>query len=251
MNAVLRYSLAHTMSKTFPLYIVNEYPKSGGSWLGEMLGEGLGVPFPRNQLPVLGSSILHGHMKHSWNMHNVVVLWRDGRDVVVSEYFHSLIKNDRGNSVLVNKTRAELGLSDYEDIQSNLPAFMEYIFDDRHKLTWPKFVDIWNRKPSVVYASYEALKENCQAELLRIYNELGVDYISESQCSDIVKKYSFRNMSGRKEGAVNTNSFLRKGIVGDWKNHFTLESREIFQKYAGHALLALGYENDSEWVKES
>ena len=41
------------------MYVVNEYPKSGGSWVAEMLSEALGVPFPRNRLPMLRSSILH------------------------------------------------------------------------------------------------------------------------------------------------------------------------------------------------
>ena len=31
--------MVHMLSGAIPLYIVNEYPKSGGTWVGQMLGE--------------------------------------------------------------------------------------------------------------------------------------------------------------------------------------------------------------------
>lgn len=66
LNGIIRYLLMHTATRIFPLYMVNEYPKSGGSWVGEMLGDAFGVPFPRNRLPILRSSIMHGHVMQSW-----------------------------------------------------------------------------------------------------------------------------------------------------------------------------------------
>ena len=41
---------------------------------------------------------------------------------------------------------------------------------------------------------------------------------------------------------------MRKGIVGDWKNYFNKEAREIFNHYAGDQLIKLGYEKDRSWV---
>lgn len=247
LNATLRYCLVHFGSKALPLYIVNEYPKSGGSWLGEMLSETIDIPFPRNRLPIFNSCIMHGHMKHTWNMHNVVVMWRDGRDILVSEYYHSLIKNDKGNSVLVDRTRAELCFNDYQDIKTNLPAFMEYVYDSRKGMTWPSFVDCWKGKQNIVYTSYESLKENCNEELFRILLDLGIENADRHRCVEVADQFSFNNMAGRNEGDVNSKSFLRKGIVGDWKNHFSPECRKLFQKYAGHTLVELGYEQNSKW----
>jgi hypothetical protein len=80
-NALLRIGMVHMLSGAIPLYIVNEYPKSGGTWVGQMLGRALRVPFPRNRFPVLRPSIMHGHYLRPWGMKNVVVVWRDGRDV--------------------------------------------------------------------------------------------------------------------------------------------------------------------------
>ena len=76
---------------------MSEYSKSGGNWVGKMLSESPGFPFPWNCLSVLDLSILHGHLIRSWNMTNVVVVWRDGRGVLVSNYYHCLFRNDRGN----------------------------------------------------------------------------------------------------------------------------------------------------------
>lgn len=252
LNGLLRYTLVHSSTRLLPLYVVNEYPKSGGSWLGEMLSEALGVPFPRNRLPLFSSSIMHGHMMHSWNMHNVIVMWRDGRDVAVSHYFHSLFKNDKGNTLLVDKTRSALGFQDYSNIKKNLPAFLEYTFDtSKNNITWPNFVDYWHSKPGVVDTSYEALREDSANELSKIIAKLGVKQLSPKQYSEISEKFSFKNMSGRAAGEVNKSSFLRKGIVGDWKNHFDAASCEIFEHYGGQALINLGYEKDSSWANNN
>jgi hypothetical protein len=92
-------------------------PKSGGSWLGQMLGELIGLPFPRNRLPVLRPSIMHGHYLYFPTMKNVFVALRDGRDIMVSFYYYSLFENDKFNSRLVEITRRELQFDDYDDIK--------------------------------------------------------------------------------------------------------------------------------------
>ena len=140
-NGLARYLMAHFGTDFFPLYVVNEYPKSGGSWIGEMLSDAIGVPFPRNRLPVFKSSVLHGHMMSSWNMKNTLVVWRDGRDVLISKYFHDLFQNDRGRRKQVDKIRSELGFSDYNDIHKNLIPFMEYVYETKKhpRMSWSDF----------------------------------------------------------------------------------------------------------------
>ena len=66
----------------------------------------------------------------------------------------------------------------------------------------------------------------------------------------IVEKYSFQKQSGRLPGNANTNKYLRKGIVGDWKNHFNEKSRSVFADLAGDQLIKLGYETNKNWAKE-
>lgn len=251
-NGILRYALSHTATKAFPIYIVNEYPKSGGSWVGEMLSDALDIPFPRNRLPMLCSSILHGHMMHSWNMHNVLIVWRDGRDVLISQYFHSLFENERGNARLVAKCRADLRFTDYENVSENLVPFMEYVYvRKRHpRMSWTDFVNKWADCKRCVHVRYEDLRAYTVEALRRIVEELTGRTLDDAMLCSVVDKYTFEKMSGRKPGQSDSRSFMRKGVVGDWKSYFDKETKKRFREYAGDALIKLSYEADHSWVDQ-
>lgn len=64
----------------------------------------------------------------------------------------------------------------------------------------------------------------------------------------IIDDNSFAQQTGRNPGEESKSSFLRKGIAGDWRNHFTPEAAEIFDHYCGDALIATGYEPDRSWI---
>ncbi|GAB6194394.1 sulfotransferase domain-containing protein [Desulfocastanea catecholica] len=251
-NGLLRYALAHTATKLFPLYILNEYPKSGASWIGEMLSDALEIPFPRNRLPVFSSSILHGHMMHNWNMHNVIIVWRDGRDVLISQYFHFLFENEKGNRKLVEKCRTDLQFNNYEDIKTNLPRFMEYVYVQKKypRFSWIDFSKKWANCDNCTHVKYEDMRVRPVDELTRIVHSLSGIILDKKHVEDIIYNHSFEKISGRKVGEENTHSFLRKGIVGDWKNYFSLVAKELFLDYAGDVLIQLGYEKDSQWVQD-
>ena len=40
---------------------------------------------------------------------------------------------------------------------------------------------------------------------------------------------------------------FRKGQIGDWRNHFTEEHKQIFKEVHGDTLIRLGYEKDYDW----
>jgi hypothetical protein len=59
---------------------------------------------------------------------------------------------------------------------------------------------------------------------------------------------SFEKLSrGRERGQEDPSSFYRKGVAGDWKNHFSKEDRRVFKEEAGELLIRLGYEDDLDW----
>ena len=56
-----------------------------------------------------------------------------------------------------------------------------------------------------------------------------------------------RLSGGRTRGQENTNNHYRKGVHGDWLNHFTLEHMAEFKKAYGDLVLQYGYETDPDW----
>ena len=115
--------------------IVNEYPKSGGTWLSQLISEIVGVPFPRNTYPQYERCILHGHYKSNFMRKNIITLWRDGKDISVSFYYHCLIPNGIGNQALIIHVSRHLNFHDPDDIQNNLPDFLEFMFSNK-SLYW-------------------------------------------------------------------------------------------------------------------
>ncbi len=53
--------------------------------------------------------------------------------------------------------------------------------------------------------------------------------------------------TGRKKGQEAEHSHLRKGVAGDWRNHFTdVHVKQFKSSYPG-LLARLGYEADDNW----
>lgn len=247
---ILRHVLVNNFSKIMPLYIVTEHPKSGGSWFAQMLSDYLEIPFPRNSVPGIRASVMHGHYLYSKNYHNTFVVIRDGRDVMVSWYFHCYNKNDRFNERLVDRIKKARPFKDYDDVEYNLSYFIEFLFETKEPLgfTWVDFVNSWMAQESH-FVKYEALLDNAVLEVSRVIEGvLNLD-VDQERLKKIVNKYAFRKQSaGRVEGDEVKNSFLRKGISGDWKNYFNNEASKLFDDYAGKELIELGYVKNHEWV---
>lgn len=250
-NGLLRAGMVRLASGVLPLYVVNEFPKSGGTWVGQMLGRALGVPFPRNQLPAPRPSIMHGHYLSPLGIRNVVVVWRDPRDVMVSWYYQQLLPHGR-NQLQVERTRREVPFTDYDDVEANLPAFIEYAFTRPHSpgFSWTDFARRWHRRRDAVHVSYEALRRDTPGELARVLFELTGRRPGEAEAAAVAEEFSFRRQSGRRPGQEDRGSFLRKGVVGDWRARFGPEARRALDRYAGRELILLGYEPDRRWVED-
>lgn len=54
------------------------------------------------------------------------------------------------------------------------------------------------------------------------------------------KKFLSNVLAGKK-------STFRKGVTGDWKNHWNDAHKKKFKDLAGDFLIELGYEKDFEW----
>ena len=257
LNGFLRHAMVRgTPGFGLPKIVLTEYPRSGGTWVCQMLAEYLGIPNPRNQLPPRRRCIVHGHFLHIASPNDVIVMWRDGRDVMVSDYYYVLFERSTTLNRWVYMNRKRSGIEDPHDIQRHLPRFLEYCFANkvRHGMSWTSFTDAWKCRTGYVETSYEALNENPRRELTKLLQALSVPAagrreIDDAKLDSCIAKFSFENVAGRKQGDEDVRSFTRKGIVGDWKGKFTHEARQVFDHYAGQTLIDLGYEADRSWVK--
>lgn len=156
----------------------------------------------------------------------VLHLIRDGRDVVVSMVVHAQrvlkLQNSDVKWNIDNKV-AELGKKWGHYIQNGQQFGLKHP-DAYHELR------------------FEDLKQNTDDTLSKVLKFLGAKTTKKiiQQCVD---ETSFEKLSGgRKEGEEDQTSFLRKGIVGDWRNHFSEANKDAFSQQTGELLSKLGYE---------
>ena len=254
LDTLQRLVMCHILSNILPLYIVNEYPKSGGTWVAQMISEYLYLPFPRNVNPKIESCVMHGHMLPGPLMSNVFCVFRDGRDVMVSSYFHMLFQNDKNPPRMIERVRGDLKFHNYDDVKKNLPEFIRYNFEHRrksrnpNKFSWDQFVNAWSKR-NVCKIKYEDMVSNGVDTLSNALEHVTGRAVERDRVEEIIHKYSFENQTKRKPGQEDSKSFLRKGVPGDWKEKFSRESAIMFDKYAGEELISIGYENDRSWIE--
>ena len=250
--------IARRWGESFPFYYIIEYPKSGGTWLSNMVADYLQLPRPRHYLaPLAFSCVVQWHCRYSPHYRRVWFMYRDGRDVAVSHYFHrmrEMVHNPHSaDGVYARRVYPQLfgaGFN-HEDIRVNLPRFIEHEARNPRSapLNWSAFMEEWHgRASNVVPVSYEELLADTAGTLARIIPQHTGQPVDMQRLETTVRRFSFESQTGRKPGQEDQKSFLRKGIAGDWKNHFTRESAEVFDRFHGPTLVKLGYEPDNSWV---
>ncbi|XP_077861411.1 sulfotransferase 1B1-like [Saccoglossus kowalevskii] len=117
-----------------------------------------------------------------------------------------------------------------------------------HVLGW------WAHKDedNILFIKYEDMKKDIRSVLRDISKFLEVD-VSEEVLSRIVEYSTFEKMRDNQSVKIipdftensQTLKFIRKGVVGDWKNHFTVAQNEHFDAVYAHRMKGTGLE--FEW----
>ena len=253
LAAAKRYAMWYHLSRNLNLICITEYPKCGASWLCQILKDYLEIPFPRNVSPKFEKSIMHGHHMPNKKFNKEICFVRDGRDVIVSYYHHLIFGNNKAYKNVEVLTRKEVSFDNYDDIKTNLPRFIEYLFKKRDKgktkFTYMEFVEKMIEE-NHFYVSYEEMKSDPHKAVTKVLIELEHLSINNQRLEQIIDKYSFSKQRNQGNDDKKKSHYLRKGIVGDWKNNFTKETCEVFDHYAGDALIMLGYEKDNSWIEK-
>lgn len=104
----------------------------------------------------------------------------------------------------------------------------------------------WLKAPQTLLVRYEDLI----ADPHSVFDGI-MDYcrlkVSPQTLRKIVERNDFEKITGRKPGQEDLRAQLRKGVAGDWRNHFSVTVKDVFKQQFGNALVNAGYEDDFEW----
>lgn len=243
LHAAQRYLVWHYLQPFVNNIRVCEFPKSGGTWLSQMLSDLFEIPYPRNSGLPIRKCIQHEHYAGP-SKHKTIMVVRDGRDVMTSAYFHFLVANKERPPALLRKWRILMGESDYSDVIGLMPKFIKLFSENYHtgaqQTNWSDHVHSFDLQANnVLMVKYEHLLKDAEKELRRISN--WYELKPQKDYHEIVRKYSFKNQSNRENGIEDNESFLRKGIAGDWKNYFNEDAIKTFNALHKDALELLEY----------
>jgi hypothetical protein len=188
---------------------------------------------------------------------------RDPRDIVVSAYFSHLNSHPIDVWPELVEHRAEL-----RTVSKEKGLLLEMDFCEK----WFEHLYKWDYSlPNVLEVKYEELIQKPEHRFIEIFQFLGcmareatpfsilnrgmnkihklifgrqdANTISRQALLDIVCRNRFsKKAGGREPGEVDTHSHYRKGVAGDWVNHFTREHVAYFRSQYNHVLLKCGYD---------
>ena len=236
------------------------YPKSGTTWLqqitrlirneGEEDGQSVvdSVPWLEalnhdNRLPSLrvfkshsSYDMMPGGLPHTTPAKYIYAA-RNPKDVAVSMYYHTRgFKQFKYNGCW----------NDFFQLFLSGRIGAGLWFD--HVLDW------WKRKDeeNVLFLKYEDMKRDLP-ETVRIVADFMGHSLKPEVVDKIVERSTFESMKANPDTNysfwaehhnTDTPQFMRKGIVGDWKSHFTPEQNIKFDKVYAEKLKGSGLEFD-------
>jgi hypothetical protein len=196
---------------------------------------------------------------------------RDPRDIVVSSYFSHLhshpttdwpelvhhrrklqeVDKDRGLYLVIDFLEDvfdDIGTWDYAD-----PRVLELTMEDVVRapadvlvkaFSFVGLIDETRRGlPGKILAAMASLKRKSPALVPFRILPLPVSVVR-----DTVQRNAFAvKAGGRTTGVEDVGSHYRKGLAGDWVNHFGTGHKAYFKARYGELLIRLGYESDPDW----
>ncbi|MEQ9095384.1 MAG: sulfotransferase domain-containing protein [Phycisphaerales bacterium] len=171
--------------------------------------------------------------------HRHLVVIRDLRDAAVSWYFSMKYSHGVINDAVAESRRTLDDLSMEEGLLFVIRERLRGMADIQRS---------WLHKPECrkLIIRYEDLVADEVGQFNQIFDFAGFD-------SDIVVRRvaieaeSFQARTGRARGVESVREHHRKGVAGDWQNHFTDRVKDAFKSMYGQTLIETGYESDLNW----
>jgi hypothetical protein len=252
-----------------PILFIAGLPKSGSTWIEKMVSSYDG--YHEFLLPAIAKHELATGGSHDFEMPED--MFDDMKDMLVLTKMHShgsknnvsVLETAGINYVILHRDLRDVAVS-YHFYVHNTPWHPEHklhhnksvqeglaVFGKRMLPAYVKWVRSWKEnavKEHSVQLRYEDMLVDPIKGMTRVATLFELDNSLET-VSRIVEANSFKKMSGgRKQGEGSNSAFARKGVAGDWKNHFTPDLREQYGALLADFLIETDYETDDSWVTE-
>ena len=218
--------------------------KCGNTWLSRLIAEALDCP-------------IGGSWREDRQMFKTPPategLDRPGKYWIYQEHLTEEPRYEGQKIVVINRDPRDVIVSTmyYWGTDSLMDAVVKIIYK------WKYMADFWIFQPrSDSYVTYEQLKDDTGGHLSRIIEEIGmepvkrIDHVVKSQEFHNKRKYVKEHGDSMPHGTPLQMSLLRKGVVGDWKNHFTQRTARVVHNELFDYMNLFGYEHDPDWWKK-
>ena len=272
--------------QTYPLRpddtIISCFPRSGSTWMQHTVkllrnggrDDGIGIDDAIPQLDSLGTvkgdtmglnpvaavelasprcmkvhvpySMTPGGPPHTTKIKYIYIA-RNPKDVCVSNWY---FMHTQGGKFSKDHSRLNVPWERYVDEYLEAEG-MAGIYGGwlNHVLGWYKHRDC----PNILFVKYEDMVKDHRKTVWSIAEFMGIEDVTEELVERVVSESSFKTMfqkptvnHRKREGVENGVVYLRRGIIGDWKNHFTPEQNSKFEEKCEVVLKKHGIDLDYE-----
>lgn len=195
------------------------------------------TPFPENKIlsPLfLSFDCFKSIIKP--NNYRAFFVIRDPRDITVSLYYSFLYSHREvgkisvARSTLQQKTQSDglLQVIDWTIESKVFDALSSWgkVKDTEYNIKIFRFEDLISDNQ---FKHFQELMKHCQID------------IPDATLKVVLSDLSFQSLSGRSKGSEDISSHYRKGVSGDWKNHFNSDVESHFFESTGNLLQDTGY----------
>ncbi len=169
---------------------------------------------------------------------------RDPRDIIISGYFYHLWCPEKW----CHEKKPKYNNQSYQELLNSVSQEEGIVIEmGRVKKDFNNMSN-WNySNPNFIEIRLEDIVNNERDIMIQVFQKYGFSGEDLDKAISVYEKYCFEKVARRKRGEENRQKHIRKGVSGDWKNHFTPKHKEIFKETYPDILIKLGYEQDHNW----
>ena len=187
------------------------------------------IPSPRTLKSHLPYNFMPGGPPHTKTAKYIYIA-RNPKDVCVSWWYFNKSQIQKFTSEDLSLVPWDSFCTDFFEVKGMAGTFGGWL---NHVLGWWEH----HNESNVLFITYESMQKNPHKTVQAIAEFLEIKDNVQELIDTVVSKMTFSSMVGnpsvnaRKKGDTAIGVVvLRKGIIGDWKNHFTKEQSEEYEE---------------------